>query len=346
MSKTLVYKIIIIALLIALSATLIIFTVDFNSENKGVVVDNNGNELSKTEVNEMPSGMKFVPVADVYTETSIRVTATVKPDNASNKNLNFSIVWVNAGSEWATGKNLSDYLTVSSSANVATITCKQAFGEQAKLVAVSQVNESARAECTIDYVARLESCTVEIYGTVGDQTTKLGVANSVESLHDTEHKNPAVLISDLNKYETDYKFVPKFKFGLGTINNEELITAQGGYLTLSNSFKNAYRQLGGVVSDYVGATELIGALDTGYGTNNKADLVTVLINHSISNNEEFALLNQIVSSGNCVFNFYLVNVTVGNVHLASVLEFCFGVSKDYNYIAVSGIEFNKNNVSF
>lgn len=345
MNKTLIYKIVIISLLIALSLTLILFTVDFDTSQSGVVIDNDGNELSRDEVNDMPTGFKFAPVANSFSETTIRVTASVKPDDATNKNLIFSILWVNAGSQWATGKKVSDYLTVSSSSNVATITCKKPFGERAKLVAVSQANENIKAECTIDFQPVIESFSLEIYAITDSLTTKLGVVTSHDVEHGTAHIDNKVLVPDIVKYETNYKFVPKFIFGLGTIESPN-VTSDGAYLNLSNSFINEYNRLGGNASNIVASRSIEGSVSNGYITRDKATLALILIDHGIASDVSFIPFKQVVSLGNCVFEFYLTGVEIGGVPLDTYVPFCFGVSKNFDYVNVNGIEFDKGNISF
>lgn len=94
-------------------------------------------------------------------------TATITPLNATNKEVNWAIAFKNPDSEWATGKNIDDYVTVtptSDGALTATVTCKAAFGEQIELTVTSRSNPGAYAVASIDYAKRLQSASVTVSG--------------------------------------------------------------------------------------------------------------------------------------------------------------------------------------
>lgn len=91
------------------------------------------------------------------------ITATITPDNATNKLVDWSLEWTNAESEFAQGKDVSDYMTIATAedgALSATLTCLQAFGEQIKVKVVLRANNDITASATCDYVKRVESATV------------------------------------------------------------------------------------------------------------------------------------------------------------------------------------------
>lgn len=94
------------------------------------------------------------PLAD----TACTLTATVSPTYTTNPVVEWTISWVNASSEWATGKNVSDYVTIATSGDyfqTAVVSCNQAFGEQIKIRATAASNAAAYAECTVDYAERI-----------------------------------------------------------------------------------------------------------------------------------------------------------------------------------------------
>ena len=98
-------------------------------------------------------------------ETAYTLTATITPDNADNKAVDWTIAFVNPESEWATGKTVTDYVTVtptSDGALTATVECLQAFGEQIKVVVISRDNTKVSAECTVDYYIRPMGATVTL----------------------------------------------------------------------------------------------------------------------------------------------------------------------------------------
>ena len=100
-------------------------------------------------------------------ESAYTLTATVKPEDAENKAVDWSIAFVNASSAWASGKSVTDYVTVTPSADgalTAVVTNLGEFGEQIKVTVTSRGNPSASAECTVDYIQKI----IEPYLTIGD----------------------------------------------------------------------------------------------------------------------------------------------------------------------------------
>ena len=94
-------------------------------------------------------------------------TATITPSNATNQNVDWAVAFKNAGSEWATGKDIANYVTVtptSDGALTATVTCKAAFGEQIELTVTSRSNPEAYAVANVDYAKRLQSASVTVSG--------------------------------------------------------------------------------------------------------------------------------------------------------------------------------------
>ena len=100
-------------------------------------------------------------------ESAYTLTATVKPEDAENKAVDWSIAFVNASSAWASGKSVTDYVTVTPSADgalTAVVTNLGEFGEQIKVTVTSRGNPSASAECTVDYIQKV----IEPYLTIGE----------------------------------------------------------------------------------------------------------------------------------------------------------------------------------
>ena len=94
-------------------------------------------------------------------ESAYTLTAEVSPDYASDKSLNWTdIDWQDGASEWATGKVVSDYVTVTPSADgsSAVLACLQDFGEPIVLTVSSVSNPEVCATCFINYYQRVKSC--------------------------------------------------------------------------------------------------------------------------------------------------------------------------------------------
>lgn len=100
-------------------------------------------------------------------ETSYTITATIQPASALQK-ANWSVSWKNGGSSWATGKNVTDYVTIrptSDGALTATLNCVKAFSEQVVLTVSAAANEDKKATCTVDYQQRLNVNSLSLGGT-------------------------------------------------------------------------------------------------------------------------------------------------------------------------------------
>lgn len=156
MSKLFKIRLIVTVLIIAILASVI--SVAIVIENKSNVIVIGDNVVLDDKTHELPKNLVFavsntVSNSEPFTEKSVKLTATVKPDHATNKALNWSVDWVDSQSKWASGKNISDYLTLSSDGVTATLTCKAPFGEKANIVAQSVDNANAKATCVIDFLS-------------------------------------------------------------------------------------------------------------------------------------------------------------------------------------------------
>lgn len=83
------------------------------------------------------------------------IEAVVQGDT-DNLSVTWSIAWANAASAWANGKDVNDYVKLSSTtANPIDISCEQAFGEQVILTCTANFDPSVKATATIDYEKRI-----------------------------------------------------------------------------------------------------------------------------------------------------------------------------------------------
>ncbi len=97
-------------------------------------------------------------------ESAVTLTATVTPSEATNQQVDWTVSFENRDG-WASGKNISDYVTVTPSsdgAQTATAECKQPFGEQVVITVTSRKYPEVFASCTCNYVKRVESVSVKL----------------------------------------------------------------------------------------------------------------------------------------------------------------------------------------
>ena len=110
-------------------------------------------------------------------ETAYTLTATITPADAANKKVDWTIAFKNASSTWATGKTVTEYATVTPSADgalTAVVENVAAFGEQIIVKATSRDNAEAYATCTVEYLQRTTGYTLVLdgktYNTAGTTT--------------------------------------------------------------------------------------------------------------------------------------------------------------------------------
>lgn len=117
-------------------------------------VDERGIAIADGQV--MPRRMTFLRSRTAEQSATVNVNATITPENATVKSSQWNVNWANANSNWANGKDITDYLTLTSDGLNATLECLQPFGEQITLgVTVTDVRDNAKtATTTVDYMKR------------------------------------------------------------------------------------------------------------------------------------------------------------------------------------------------
>lgn len=165
MKKTVLKRVTTLLLIVALCASIAIAIVACDGKKANApVVDQNGNAIAEGVTTSLPKGIVYTADAVTTAEPVTRTfKATVTPSNATNKELIWSLSWKNASSEWASGKNIGEYLTLSSSGMSATLTCSQAFGEQAIITVRSADNTDIYKNCTIDYSVKIVDFELDFY---------------------------------------------------------------------------------------------------------------------------------------------------------------------------------------
>lgn len=100
-------------------------------------------------------------------ESAYTVTATVYPEDAANKLLDWTVSFKNASSTWASGKKVTDYVTVTPSSDgamTAVVQNIEAFGEQVVVKVTSRDNTSAYATLNVEYLQRTTGYTLSLDG--------------------------------------------------------------------------------------------------------------------------------------------------------------------------------------
>ncbi len=129
-------------------------------ENNPVVMQTIRAEGISLAMSPMSEAVSTTNTGVVGTAT---VTATIEPADTQNKEVEWAVAFKDAQSPWATGKTVTDYITVEpteSGSLTATVTCKQAFGEPIEIKVTSKDNPACIAIVQADYIKRIESVSV------------------------------------------------------------------------------------------------------------------------------------------------------------------------------------------
>ena len=115
-----------------------------------IVGNGEGNRMSLTSVRN-----------SAVTGESVTITATVEPDNeAENTGVDWTATWMNAESVWASGKSVSDYVTLTpggedyAASKRVTLENLQPFAEQIVVKATARDDPEITATCTADYAQK------------------------------------------------------------------------------------------------------------------------------------------------------------------------------------------------
>lgn len=164
--KTIV-MIIALVLVVALTAGLIAQSITISKLKQAQeqlqtinATDENDNKMDNSTVYNLPKAMKFSAMALAANPAgiSVNVTANVEPSTATNKAVDWSVMWADTTNT----ANVSDYVTVTPASNgstTATITCYKAFTGDI-LVVVTTREGGYTADCVVSFVGKPTSLTL------------------------------------------------------------------------------------------------------------------------------------------------------------------------------------------
>lgn len=136
---------------------------------QAAVMDGEGNAMDADTVYAMPAAMSFSAASlaqarahfdEPSTTTTVssdesvdvRIEAYVRPDDAANKKVDFSVSWGTAPTHGS--EPVENYLTVtpdSDGSTTATVSCKKAFGDDTILITVTTREGGNTATCTVTF---------------------------------------------------------------------------------------------------------------------------------------------------------------------------------------------------
>ncbi len=187
-SKNKVWQIVgvsVLCVVLVLGAVLgVVFGMHHSTEDLNVSKDMSSDDIvvSATEENGIMLTSGVATTASDGTSSRV-LTATISPSDARTEGFTWSVAFKNASSTWATGKTVTDYVTVTKDSSTdlkATVTCKKAFGEQIIVRISCDYNAAVTATATLDYRARVASGNVKFTGkTVTAEDITLNVDGTI-----------------------------------------------------------------------------------------------------------------------------------------------------------------------
>ena len=124
----------------------------------GVILSESESQGMQLTASKLSSSEYAENGVSAIAESAYTLTATITPSDAGNKAVDWTVAFKNGSSTWASGKTVTDYVTVtpmSEGSLTARVECKAAFGTQIVVKATSRDNAEASATCTADYQQRL-----------------------------------------------------------------------------------------------------------------------------------------------------------------------------------------------
>ena len=174
------------------------------------IVESSGSELAG-------SNLHHIQMQKVNA-TEYKLIATIEPVTATNQDLNWTIAFIdNTG--WASGKTVTDYVTLTPSGNEATIRMAQRFSKQIKVTATTKDGTNLSASCTVDCRKIVNSVDV----TFNDAELDTSVAGSSKSMKFDEpqkrmYLNTSAMYENyLNEFDLSKVFTGTINYSEGTV---------------------------------------------------------------------------------------------------------------------------------
>ncbi|MCI8499606.1 MAG: hypothetical protein HFE28_03220 [Clostridia bacterium] len=204
---------------------------DEETESCGMVIEGEGTETLPIRQYRIARGSYAVYAVPASAESAYTLVATVGPENSgTNTAVEWTIAFADPSHEWAQGKRLSDYVTLTVSgtgleSKQAVVACLQPFGAQIVITVTSVTSPEVQTTRTVDYVRKITDFTLSF----GDVACDFASGHTGVTVELAETGIPKGGATDLNviykdtaytrvaEYEVDYDLKPFT--GDGIVNN-------------------------------------------------------------------------------------------------------------------------------
>ena len=235
---------------------------------QAAVMDGEGNAMAADTVYAMPAAMPFSaaslaqaraqfnePSGTTVTSdesVDVRIEAYVRPDDAANKKVDFSVSWGTAPTHGS--EPVENYLTVtpdSDGSTTATVSCKKAFGDDTILITVTTREGGYTATCTVTFTGIADGISIS-----GSTATKKSSSGRGEYYEVGTSKTYTFDISLTNAFDDvasdlsvkEIGGVGTMYFGNGSYND-------GGYINFSNVTQ---KDIGDLADEFITSATISG----------------------------------------------------------------------------------------
>lgn len=235
---------------------------------QAAVMDGEGNAMDADTVYAMPTAMSFSaaslaqaraqfnePSGTTVTSdesVDVRIEAYVRPDDAANKKVDFSVAWGTAPTHGS--EPVENYLTVtpdSDGSTTATVSCKKAFGDDTILITVTTREGGFQATCTVTFTGVADGISIS-----GSTATKKSSSRRGEYYEVGTSKTYTFNISLTNAFDdvaSDLSVKEiggegTMYFGNGSYND-------GGYINFSNVTQ---KDIGDLADEFITSATISG----------------------------------------------------------------------------------------
>ena len=254
-------------------------------------------------------------------ETAYSLTATITPEDATNKAVDWTVSFVDPSAEWAAGKTVTDYVTVtptSDGALTANVECLQDFGEQIKVTVTSRDNTAVSADCLVDYTQKLES----VKATFGSAVLSDGMTKSF----DLSASGQAAQSWTFDYTTSDYTVADDY------VTAVEISFAEG---------VSAVESAVGVEFTWAGET-----ITSGMPAFDKTFFDKVFVTASGAVSADPVQYNKLVNALSAGVTLFEVEVSTTGTYGSKTDTYAIRVTSDGMNIRVEGIELNDTNIVF
>ncbi len=185
-----------------------------STDNPGTVV------VSPMEINlnweDFVFSSDYIPTEEYIPQYRQEFKAEILPENTIDKTLIWSAEFVNPTSEWAVGKNVSDYIKLTTEEDTlsAEIECLQPFGEQIIVTVASKRNNKVKDTCLLDFKQFATEYYIEYDGVKVEFQDDTAGMFSADFVCDPDVKGPEHTISIHYALSDTYTIPRQPEFGI------------------------------------------------------------------------------------------------------------------------------------